>query len=337
MSNSLRVALIGCGGISRAHLAGFRALPDLGRVVVCCDLDPAAAAARAAEVGPQPAAVAGDWEAVLQRDDVDAVDLCLPHHLHAPVACRAAACGKHVLVEKPIARDLAEADAMIAACEAADVRLMVAHCLRFSAERQTAHRLVAAGAIGEVYLMRTDHNQWVSFPAGHWANEAAQLGGGAVAGSGVQHLDLLRWFCGDVTTVAAGFAHSRLTARGAEDAGVVLFDHAGGAVSEATVVWTAQRFPWSEGFWIYGTGGVLHNLGGLHLFDGAPREGQFRRVALDHDDQTGFREEIRHFLECVRDGRRPLMDGHAGRTALELVLAAQRSVDRGGKVALPLG
>ncbi|MCC7492430.1 MAG: Gfo/Idh/MocA family oxidoreductase [Fimbriimonadaceae bacterium] len=334
MSEPLRLALVGCGGISKAHLAGFRALGELGQVTVCCDLDPAAAAARAAELPGARAAV--DYAAVLADPSVDAVDLCLPHDLHAPYCVAAAEAGKHVFVEKPMARTLDEATAMIEACRAAGVVLMIGHCQRFSAERQTARRLVAEGAIGEVYLMRSDHNQWVAFPDGHWGNDPQKLGGGAVAGSGVHHLDTLRWFLGDVASVTARFAHNGLTPRTAEDAGVIVFEHASGAVGEATIVWTAQRFPWYEGFWIYGRGGVIHNIGGLHLFTGSPREGSFRRVECDHDDAGGFREELRHFLHCIRDGRRPRMDGEEGRAALELVLAAQHSVDTGQTVRLPL-
>lgn len=334
MAEPVRVALIGCGGIASAHLAGYQALPEFGRVVVTCDSDAENARRRAQEIGAE---AVFDYREALARDDVEAVDLCLPHDLHEPVACAAAAAGKHVLVEKPIARSLAEADRMIAACAEAGVHLMVAHCQRFSADRQTAKRLVDEGAIGRVYMMRTDHNQWVDYPAGHWINDPEKLGGGGIAGSGVHHLDILRWFCGAVTRVSAGMSRSALTPRAAEDAGVVLLEHAGGAVSELTLCWSAQRFPWYESFWIYGTEGVIHNVSGLHLFRGKPREGVFERVATDHDDAGGFREEIRHFLTCVRTGERPRMPGEEARAALELVMAAYQSAERGEKVSLPLG
>jgi predicted dehydrogenase len=333
MAEPVRVALIGCGGIASAHLSGYQALPELGRVVVACDSDAENARRRAAETGAE---ALFDYREALSRDDVEAVDLCLPHDLHEPVARAAAAAGKHVLVEKPITRSMAEADRMIAACAEAGVHLMVAHCQRFSADRQTAKRLVDDGAIGRVYMMRTDHNQWVEYPAGHWINDPVKLGGGGIAGSGVHHLDILRWFCGDVTRVSAGVTRSSLTPRTAEDGGVVLLEHAGGAVSELALCWSAQRFPWYESFWIYGTGGIIHNVGGLHLFRGKPREGAFERVATDHDDAGGFREEIRHFLTCVRTGERPRMPGEEARAALELVLAAYRSADRGEKISLPL-
>jgi predicted dehydrogenase len=333
MGEPVRVALIGCGGIATAHLAGYAALPDLGRVVVACDADAESARRRAAETGAEALT---DYREALARADVEAVDLCLPHDLHEPVARAAAAAGKHVLVEKPIARNLAEADRMIADCAAAGVHLMVAHCQRFSADRQTAKRLVDEGAIGRVYMMRTDHNQWVEYPPGHWINDPARLGGGGIAGSGVHHLDILRWFCGDVERVSAGLTRSGCTPRTAEDGGLVLLEHRNGAVSELALSWTAQRFPWYESFWIYGTEGVIHNVGGLHLFRGKPRQGEFERVATDHDDGSGFREEIRHFLTCVRTGERPRMPGEEARAALELVLAAYHSAEREEKVSLPL-
>jgi predicted dehydrogenase len=333
MPEPVRVALIGCGGIATAHLGAYAALPELGRVVVACDTDAQSARRRAVETGAEAET---DYREALARDDVEAVDLCLPHDLHEPVARAAAAAGKHVLVEKPIARNLAEADRMIAACAAAGVRLMVAHCQRFSADRQTAKRLVDEGAIGRIYMMRTDHNQWVEYPPGHWINDPAKLGGGGIAGSGVHHLDILRWFCGDVALVSAGLTRSGCTPRTAEDGGLVLLEHRSGAVSELALSWTTQRFPWYESFWIYGTEGVIHNVGGLHLFRGKARQGEFERVVTDHDDGGGFREEIRHFLTCVGTGERPRMPGEEARAALELVLAAYRSAERGEKVALPL-
>ena len=100
--------------------------------------------------------------------------------------------------------------------------------------------------------------------------------------------------------------------------------------------WTAQRFPWYESFWVYGTEGVIHNVGGLQRWRGTARQGDFERVATDHDDAGGFREEIRHFLTCIRTGERPRMPGEEARAALELVLAAYRSAEQGEKVTLPL-
>src|ERR1051326_4148671 len=117
----VRVGIIGCGDISKSHLAGWQATPD-GEVVACCDSDEARARERAAASG---ADVYTDWKELLKRADVDAVDICLPHYLHAPATLDASAAGKHVLVEKPIGCTLGEAQEMILACRSAGVKLMV--------------------------------------------------------------------------------------------------------------------------------------------------------------------------------------------------------------------
>ena len=116
----LRVGLIGCGGISRAHAAGYRLNRDVARVVAVCDARRDEAVARAEELGAE--AVYDDYRHLLAArggDAVDAVDICLPHHLHAEVAIAATRASKHVLVEKPIANTLAEAQAMVEAAQAA--------------------------------------------------------------------------------------------------------------------------------------------------------------------------------------------------------------------------
>ena len=333
----LRLALIGCGGISRAHLDGIRQLDGLVEVVAVCDTDRGAAAQAAARAGGGPA-VCERYQEVLARDDVQAVDILLPHHLHAPVTLAAAAAGKHVLCEKPNARTRAEARQMIQAAQAAGIKLMVAYCERYANEYQAAHALLQQGAIGPLHLSRIDHNQWVSPPAGHWLTDPEALGGGAVAGSGTHRLDLLRWFNGEVARVAAFAANTGVTTGRGEDVAAISLEFANGAVGEMAISWSCRRFPWYEGLWLYGEQGVIHNVGGLQLSrlgaDGQATE--YEPVPLPHDDRGGFREEIRHFAECVLENRQPLTDGEQALRTLELVEAVYRAATTRQVVSLPL-
>lgn len=328
----VRVALIGCGGIAGAHGNAYRQLENEIRVAWACDPDLQRAERRAGELGAEPAL---DYHEVLQHPDVDAVDLCLPHDLHSSIALEAIRAGKHVLVEKPIARNLEEADAMITAARAAGVILMVGHNQRYAAARVTAQRLVAEGAIGDVYMMRTDHQQWVNMPPDAWRNDPEKLGGGAVADSGIHSLDQLLWICGPARSVHAVLNYNGLTPRRGEDAGLVTLEHRNGAISELSISWTAQKFPWGEAFFLYGTKGVIHNVGGLQIFNGTPREGEFIPVPLDHDDNGGFREEVRDFARCIRDGGQPLSDGASGRATLEVLKAVYESAESDQRVRLP--
>lgn len=326
------VALIGCGGIAGAHRNAYQQLGDVARVTWVCDPDAERRALRGGELG---AGALEDYHEALSNPDVEAVDLCLPHDLHASIAIEAMRAGKHVLVEKPIARNLEEADAMMAAAREAGVVLMVGHNQRYAAARATARRLVAEGAIGDVYMMRTDHQQWVNMPPDAWRNDPEKLGGGAVADSGIHSLDQMLWVCGPARRVFAALNYNGLTPRRGEDAGLVTIEHESGAISELAISWTAQRFPWGEAFFLYGTKGVIHNVGGLQIFNGTPREGDFTPVPLDHDDNGGFREEIRDFARCIRTGGRPLSDGVSGRATLEVLKAAYESAQTGQSVRLP--
>src|SRR5207244_1571321 len=136
-----------------------------------------ALAARAAVPGGD---IVDDWRDVVGRDDVDAVDICTPNVLHAPIAVAAASAGKHVLVEKPIACTLAEADDMLAAARAAGVLLMTAHNVRFFPAFVAAREAVAAGAIGGVTAVRAAFGHagpqsWS--PTSDWFSDPAQPGG----------------------------------------------------------------------------------------------------------------------------------------------------------------
>jgi len=337
MADGLRLGLIGCGGISRAHLKGMRRLGDLVRVSAVCDLDQAAAE-QAAQLAGGEVGVHQDYRELLARRDVDAVDILLPHHLHAPVMLEAAQAGKHVLCEKPIARTRAEAREMIAAADRAGIKFMVAYCERYANQHQAIHQLLADGAIGQLYLSRIDHNQWVAPPADHWLADPEALGGGAVAGSGTHRLDLLRWFNGEVTRVAAFTQHTGITAVRGEDAAAISLQFAGGAVGEMAISWSVGRFPWYEALWLYGREGVIHNVGGLQVArrqrDGTM--GDFVPVELPHDDPAGFREEIRHFATCVLTDQPPLTDGEQALKALELVEAVYLAAARAEVVTLPL-
>jgi predicted dehydrogenase len=298
MSNAVRIGLIGCGGISRAHARGYRNLGDSeARVVVTCDEARELAEERARETACET--VATDWRAVLDRKDVDAVDLCLPHDLHADVAVAAAHAGKHVLVEKPLATTLADADRMIRAAHDADVRLMCAFCERFDPQHIVVKRVVDEGWLGTPMMARTDHNQNVELPVGHWIREARRLGGGAIASAGCHRLDLLRWFFGEVVDVSSFRFHWRDRMEG-EVAGVVILRFQNGALGAFQINWMTRKAVWYEKLWLEGTEGSIHNHGGVHAFSLRRPDWSQGYVALDVPSADPFAEEIRHFLQCVR-------------------------------------
>ncbi len=339
--DKVRVGFVGAGGISRAHLAGYQRCPELVEITAVADVRPEAAVALAAAAGG--AMVFDSWDAMLASDLVDAVDIVLPHDLHAPATIAAAEAGKHVLVEKVMACTLAECDDMIAATDRAGVKLMVCHDRRYHTVYAKIKELIDDGALGELLCLRFDHNQDVNL-AGGWGASKARLGGGAIASCLCHQLDLMRWYAGDVAQVA-GLTKVIPERMEGETVGVVPLRFTSGALGDAVINWfirgqgydphgnTKAGALWYELMWISGTEGNLHNLGGLHLLRHGSDSG-YERVEVEA--VPGHVGAVRHFAECILEDKHPLTDGHEGRAALEIALAAYRSEETGRLVDLPL-
>lgn len=354
----LRVGLIGCGGISGAHAQAYRALgPDMIRVVATADRVPALAQRRAADLG---AAFSGaDYRALLERPDVEAVDICLPHHLHAEVALAALAAGKHVLVEKPMACSLDEGRAMVAAAERRGATLMVAQCQRYMPSYRGVRRLVSTGALGALRAVRFDsmQNAPAFLPPDHWLFDGRLAGGGIVISVSVHRIDLVRYLVGDVARVSAiTHAGAAPYSHGAEDYAAAVLEFKGGFLGEHFATYSGYRLPYSESLLLLGDRGAVHALPaagqamGPALYATADRddaagrapgwEAQYTgflpvppdREGLPGDD--GFANELAHFAACCRSGEEPLSSGRDNLGTLRVIFGIYRSAQTGAWVDL---
>ena len=190
-STFIGAAVIGCGWAGRRHAA---ALADQGvslRWAVDVDL---ARARSVAEAYP-PCRVATSYDRALDDDRGDIVSLCLPHHLHAPMGIAALEASKHVLVEKPLAGDLDEADAMIAAAQRADKILMVAENVRFDPLYLRIQALLDEGAIGRPALIQMTRECYLrrSFLEDRsWFLNERQAAGGIMMSGGIHDFETMR-------------------------------------------------------------------------------------------------------------------------------------------------
>lgn len=330
MMQPLHIGLIGCGGISRAHV---RAMQKLGRgtvrVVATCDVEEALAQERAQELGAET--VLTDWREALKREDIEAVDICLPHDLHAEVAIAAAQAGKHILVEKPIATTLEDGWAMVRAAREAGVVLMTAFVERFEAENWRTKQLLDEGWLGAPILAQVDHLQNVAIPPGHWARERKRLGGGAIASAGCHRLDLLRWFIGEVEWVSAETYYDPERMEG-EVAGVVNLQFTSGALATMSINWMSPYPAFYRKLWLEGTEGCVHNWNGLHVFSRKKPEWSGGFVRLECEPVDPFAAEIHHFVECVREGKEPLTNGEDSLRSQAVAIAANVSEQTGCRV-----
>src|SRR5215471_16759527 len=208
--NELRVAVIGHRFMGRAHANAWRqvgrffSLPRQPVLQVLCGRDLTAARAAAETLGFREAAAS--WQEVVRRADVDLVDICTPVALHRPMAVAAAAAGKAVFCEKPLALDVAEAEEMLAAVRRAGVPHMLCHNYRRVPAIALARRLIADGRLGRIHHFRGVYlNDRLVDPQAPrtWRHDRAQAGGGAVTDLGSHMVDLCRFLVGEITEVAA--------------------------------------------------------------------------------------------------------------------------------------
>jgi UDP-N-acetyl-2-amino-2-deoxyglucuronate dehydrogenase len=224
-------AVIGCGDVSAVHLQAIENLPGIDLAGVC-DIDPARATATAGRYGV-PAF--SDHRQLLESVRPEVVHVCTPHHQHVPVAIDCLDFGAAVLVEKPVAHTVAEAERLIRAARA-HPGVKVGICLqnRYNATSQAARRLIESGELGRILggsatvLWHRDRAYYANRP---WRGRLRDSGGGVLINQAIHTLDLMEWLLGDVVQLRG---HSGRNTDGdvdVEDIAYALLEHAGGARS----------------------------------------------------------------------------------------------------------
>lgn len=201
MTDKLRVGIIGSGGIAEgAHAPGYMALPDDCELVACCDVRPERAEAFAERF--DLAHWYTDYRELLSLPELDAVSVCTPPFMHRDATVAALDAGLHVLCEKPMAMNVAEAQDMVAAAERADKVLTIGHQQRFSPAAQAVKRAVDAGELGDIYYAKTAALRNRGAPTWGVFHIKQLNGGGPLIDIGVHALDVTMWLMGSPRPVA---------------------------------------------------------------------------------------------------------------------------------------
>ncbi len=197
-------------------------------------------------------------DGLLADREIDAVYVATPPHLHAEQTIQAATAGKPVLCEKPLALNSGQAQAMIDACRANGVQLMVCYYQRYNTRHQQIKQLLAAGAIGQVTAARLNFSDYFPPTPGYWHHDPSISGGGPLMDLGVHCIDLLRYLCGEVTAVTA-LIDTLAAASDVDDTATLLLKLANGAQAVITSHWSTANFEpqQSNGLEINGTVGTI--------------------------------------------------------------------------------
>lgn len=323
----LQLCVIGCGGFARTFatfLADARdqvelyfASRDYERAKLYCS-----------EFGG--AGAFGSYEDAAADPRIQALYICTPHHLHLEHARIAAAAKKHILLEKPIARTIDEARAIISAADDAGVRLMVAENYRFLAPVQEAKRIIDSGALGRVRLIQL-HEDY-PFDPSSWRNDRELNGGGVMIDGGIHKASVLSYLAGRPNQVYAVLVPPGIPGLEAEDGIVVTTRSPNGVVGIINHTWsvgkTTER-PWVR---VSGTKANLHFEMGrrwLNIDYGDSQE--TRRFECDY---RGLIPMVLEFRRSILEESEPTMTGEEGLKDLAIVLKAYESAQTGRALAI---
>jgi predicted dehydrogenase len=350
----IHVAIVGCGRISDLHQRGYLGRDD-ARIVAVCDTDGARARQKAKEWGVEK--VYTDYRQVLEDKEVDLVELLTPHHLHCPMSVQACQAGKHVSVQKPMALSAAEADEMIAAAVKAGVVLRIYETFVYYAPAMRARQMIEAGEIGEVRAVRlhvstgTGDTAWdVPLSAWLWRFNEKQCGGGPLVFDHGYHLFSLGYYLGGpVEKVYAWIDQTPVREAGGivkiDAPAMIMFQfQAARCYGQLDIEHTPRMRIFSDYYAdddrieVIGEKGIIFinryttrtvDLPALMLF----KDGKTTPVPLEgvewHDSFTAATQD---FIDKLKTGGRPRLDGPTGKAVLQFTLAALQSAAIGREV-----
>jgi len=339
------VALVGSGFIADVHAESFSRVRGAELVAVASpNRERVTDFARRHGINQ----VFTDYRDVLALSDVDVVSLAVPNDLHCEMTDDAARAGKHLIIEKPLCRNLAEADMMIAVGREHGVHLFYAEELCFAPKYVRTKALVDAGAVGDVFLVKQAemHNG----PHAEWFWDVERSGGGVALDMGCHAIEFFRWMLGkpaikSVYAQMGTHVHGDRT-RG-DDHSIIILELDGGTVCMAEESW-AKEGGMEDRAEIYGTRGVSYAdlLRGSSIltysadgYDYAVEKAATTKgwsfTMFEELWNYGFPQEMQHFVDVVRGRAEPIETADDGRVVLEAVFAAYASAGSGKKVELP--
>jgi predicted dehydrogenase len=305
------MAMIGCGQIARAHLRAIAKIPN-AELVGAMDIAEEKAQIAADEYGGK---LHTKVDSVLTDGEVDAVVLALPHHLHYPVAVKSAQAGKHVLVEKPMALNVAEARGMVDAADAAGICLMVGQSTRFRPEVWTAKSVIDSGKLGKMQQCICQRAWFLQKLSTKWRYSRQQCGGLYLPLFGSHDVDMILWLMNDAPVRVHSLLRSYTSVTDSESDGVVSIELAkGGIVSlsfsmSSPIARHSALFVGTEGAMLIENGKLLVNK---------------EEVPLDKSESQ-FVPQMQEFVDAILANREPIASGRDVLPTMAVLDAASES------------
>lgn len=333
MKEKLGVCLIGCGIIGEVHVRTYFSLKDKVDLFLC---DSAVEKAELLKRKYGGIKTFSKYEEAIKDRKVDLVDICLPHNRHVEPVKLACDLNKHVLLEKPIARNLQEADEILRAAENSSGKFMVAESWRFYPHVVKARQLIQRGEIGDIFLVQVNSlGYYVPFS---WRRNKDATGGGVLIDRGIHFVDMLLYLGGKVDSVFSEYAHKAIVEMEGEDTAIGILKFKNGVIGQINISWGIRNAPFCPWFVAYGDKGTIYGRKGLSVSSSrySKREGCIVVDDREISDTEMVELTIKYFLDCVRENKHPVFTPGMARDDLEVVEAMYLSWKKGKIVSLPL-
>ena len=345
MKSPVSVGLIGSQFISTIHAESLKKCPQ---AILAAVASPTPGnAERFARQFDIPVSFV-DYRDLLAIPEIQMVVVGAPNHLHCQIVVDAAAAGKHVVIEKPLCLNLAEADQMIAACRNAGVKLMYAEELCFAPKYVRLKQLLDSGALGRPTLIKQSEKHDGPHADHFW--DVHRSGGGVTMDMGCHAIEFFRWILGR-PAIRSVYAQMNTLVHGAktdgDDNAILILEFANDVVAVAEESWT-KLGGMDDRAEVYGSEGVayadlLHgNSIETYSSEGydysVEKAGSTRGWSFTIYEEAwnyGFHAEMAHFVDCVQNDKPPLVTGEDARVVMEVLFAAYESARTGQKVMLP--
>jgi UDP-N-acetylglucosamine 3-dehydrogenase len=321
----MRVGLVGAGFMGGVHLNAYAGIPEV-EVVGVADARLESAVAGAEIVGARSYT---SYEELVAAEDVEVVDVCLPTAFHRDLAVRAAGEGMHVILEKPIARTMEDAQQIVDAFSGDGPRLFVGHVVRFFPEYVGIKQKIDAGDLGTIGVVRTSRRSPFLLGWNDWYADW-RVSGGVLLDLVIHDFDYLRWTLGEVERVYArgmlGHEYNRL------DYVLVTLRFESGAIAHVEGHW-GYPGPFNYSIEVAGSDALLTvdstEPAPLHLIGGAPEE-----IPDLASGKSPYEKELEHFIHCIATGEEPIVHAQDAGEALRIGIGATESVLTGEPVTL---
>ena len=356
----LKTALVGCGKVGRLHAKALARAPE-SHFVAACGREPVRTAMFAVAFGARPYC---DVEEMIERERIQALTICTPHPLHALHAIKAIKAGVHVLIEKPLASSLADADAILAAARQTGVRVGMISQRRFYAPCIRVKKAIEEGKLGRPILASVTMYGWrdeAYYKSDPWRGSWRGEGGGVLVNQAPHQLDLLHWYMGEVDELCGYWANLNHPYIEVEDTAVAVLRFKSGALGHI-VVSNSQNPALYGRVYVHGSNGAsigVQTDGGAMFIAGMSTiteppindlwavPGEEELLKKWQKEDTEFfssinpveyyhQLQISDFLAAVMAGRDSAVTGEDGRRTVEIFAALYRSQHERKPMRFPL-